>query len=89
MTFSGLKLIPRPPRAPEVQAWLDQEAQDQRELYAKIAHEMNVAMAAQRDEWIGAFHERIQRRGFNIHSSMLRKIKPAEIYPKREYKVVF
>jgi hypothetical protein len=89
MNFSGLKLIPRPPRAPETQAWIDQEAREQRELYAKIAHEMNVEMAEKRDGWIDAFHERIQRRGFNVHSSMLRKIKPEEIYPKREYKVVF
>jgi hypothetical protein len=89
MTFSGLKLIPRPPRTPETQAWIDQEAREQRELYAKIAHEMNVEMAEKRDQWIDAFHERIQRRGFNVHSSMLRKIKPEEIYPKREYKVVF
>lgn len=89
MTFSGLKLIPRPPRTAEVQAWIDQEAQEQRELYAKIAHDMNIEQAPQRDEWIEAFHERIQRRGFNVHSSMLRKIKPEEIYPKRPYKVVF
>ena len=91
MNFSGLKLIPRPPRSPVVQAWLDQEAKDQLELYAKIAHEMNVEMAAQRDVWIAEFNERIQRRGFNVHSSTLRKIKPEQIYsrPEREFKVVF
>ena len=72
-----------------MQAWIDQEAQGQRELYAKIAHEINVVMAERRDKWIDAFHERIQRRGFNVHSAMLRKIKPEEIYQKRDYKVVF
>jgi hypothetical protein len=89
MSFSGLTRINRPARLPEAQEWLDREAEEQRELYARIAHDMNVEMAAQRDEWIEAFHERIQRRGFNVHSSMLRKIKPEEIYPKRDYKVVF
>ena len=89
MTFSGLKRIPRPARTPAAQAWLDEEAREQRARYAAIAREMNVTRAAQRELWIDAFNERIQTRGFNVHADIRRKIKPAEIYPKRDIKVVF
>jgi hypothetical protein len=52
---------------------------------------MNVTIAPERDGWIAAFLERIQSRGFFIHSDMKRKIKPEEIptRPKRKFKVVF
>ena len=56
-----------------------------------IEHEMNVTIAAQRDQWIEAFLQRIQARGYNVHFNLLRKIKPEEIpkRPKRKFKVVF
>jgi hypothetical protein len=75
----------------EAQAWLKKEIAEQKARYRKIEHEMNVTIAAQRDQWIEAFLQRIQARGYNVHFNLLRKIKPEEIpkRPKRKFKVVF
>ena len=52
---------------------------------------MYVTIAKQRDKWIDGFLERIQNRGYNVHFSTLRKIRPEEIRkrPRRKFKVVF
>jgi hypothetical protein len=78
-------------RSPAVEKWLQREAKEQAARYKKIEKQMNVTIAPERDGWIAAFLERIQSRGFFIHSDMKRKIKPEEIpiRPKRKFKVVF
>jgi hypothetical protein len=78
-------------RSPAVEKWLQREAKEQNARYKKIEKQMNVTIAPERDGWIAAFLERIQSRGFFIHSDMKRKIKPEEIptRPKRKFKVVF
>jgi len=78
-------------RSREAQAWLKKEIVEQKARYRNIEHDMNVTIARQRDKWIAEFLQRIQTRGYNVHFSMLRKIKPEEIpkRPKRRFKVVF
>ncbi len=81
----------RPERSAEVQAWLDREVKEQRQRYEKIAFEMNVELAEQRERWIQEFYERIQTTGFYWHADNKKIIKPEEIFqkPDREFKVVF
>ncbi len=81
----------RPERSAEVQAWLDREVKEQRQRYEKIAFEMNVELAEQRERWIQEFYERIQTTGFYWHANNKKIIKPEEIFqkPDREFKVVF
>ncbi|MGH9845921.1 MAG: hypothetical protein ACREEM_45030 [Blastocatellia bacterium] len=78
-------------RSPAVEKWLQREAKEQTARYKKIEKQMNMTIAPERDNWIEAFLERIQTRGFFIHSDMKRKIKLEEIptRPKRKFKVVF
>lgn len=81
----------KPPRTPEAEKWMQEEVAEQKKRYAKIAHEMNVELAEQREQWYREFEERIQTRGFNWHADNLIKIAPEQIYPKpkdREHKVV-
>jgi len=77
-------------RSREAERWLKQEVREQKTRYRKIVAEQD-ALAPKRDRWIDAFLERIQTRGFNVHSNMLRKIPQEEIpqKPKRKFKVVF
>lgn len=84
-----MKFIPTK-RSREAERWLKQEIRDQKLRYRKVVAEQE-ALAPRRDKWIDAFLERIQTRGFNVHSSMLRKIPQEEIprKPKRRFKVVF
>lgn len=81
----------KPQREPEVEQWLTEEVAEQRARYEKIAFEMNVELAEQREKWIQEFYERIQTTGFNVHADIKKIIKPEEIFPKpdREFKVVF
>lgn len=81
----------KPKREPEVEVWLAEEVAEQRERHEKIAYEMNVAIADQREKWIQEFYQRIQTTGFYWHADNKRIIKPKEIFPKpdREFKVVF
>lgn len=78
-------------RSAAVERWLRQEIKEQRARYKRIEKAMNVDLAPQRDDWVAAFLERIQTRGFNVHADIRRKIKPEEIptRPKRKFKVVF
>jgi hypothetical protein len=78
-------------RSREAQRWLKEEIAEQKTRFRAIEHEMNVTIARQRDQWIAAFLERIQTRGYNVHFNMLRKIRPEQIpkRPKRRFKVVF
>ena len=78
-------------RSREAQACLRREIAEQKVRYRRIEREMNVTIARQRDQWIEAFLERIQTRGYNVHFNMLRKIRPEDIpkRPKRRFKVVF
>jgi len=81
----------KPMRSEEVEKWLAQEVAAQRERYEKIAYEMNVAIADQREKWIREFYQRIQTTGFYWHADNKKIIKPEEIFqkPDREFKVVF
>ena len=84
-----MKLI-RKIRSREVARWIRQEVADQKRRYRAIVAEQE-ALAPRRERWIAAFLERIQTRGFNVHSDQLRKIRPDEIpsKPKRKFRVVF
>lgn len=77
-------------RSKAVRAWLKKEKEEQKVRYKKIVKEMD-ALAPKRDKWVAGFLERIQTRGFNVHSDMLRKIPKSEIpkKPRRKFKVVF
>jgi hypothetical protein len=77
-------------RSREAERWLKQEIRDQKLRYRKIVAEQD-SIAPKRDRWIAAFLDRIQNRGFNVHSNMLRKIPREEIpqKPKRKFKVIF
>ena len=77
-------------RTREGERWLKQEVAAQKVRYRKIVAEQE-ALAPKRDRWVAEFLERIQTRGFNVHSSQLRKIPADEIpqRPKRKFKVVF
>ena len=79
------------PRTKAVDKWVKEEVREQKARYKQIAQAMNVDLAGQRDEWVTAFLERIQMRGFNVHADIRRQVKPEEIptKPKRKFKVVF
>jgi len=81
----------KPKRETEVEAWLAEEVREQRERYEKIAYEMNMAIADQRERWIQEFYQRIQTTGFYWHADNKKIIKPEEIFqkPDREFKVVY
>jgi transposase-like protein len=81
----------KPKRSEEVQAWINQEVKEQQARYEKIAHEMNVELAEQREIWIQEFYERITTTGFNWHADNKKIIKKEELFqkPDREFKVVF
>ncbi|MCS6948409.1 MAG: hypothetical protein NZM12_12420 [Steroidobacteraceae bacterium] len=84
-----LKLIPHR-RSREVEAWLKREIAEQKRRYRRIVAQQE-ALTPQRDRWIADFLQRIQTRGFHVHSNQLRKIRPEEIpvKPRRKFKVVF
>ena len=84
-----LKVIKRT-RSRAVTQWLRKEKDEQKKRYKNIVAEQE-ALAPKRDKWVADFLERIQTRGFNVHSDMLRKIDAKEIpkKPRRKFKVVF
>ena len=84
-----MKYIPTK-RSREAERWLKQEIRDQKLRYRRIVAEQE-ALAPKRDKWIDAFLERIQTRGFNVHSSTLRRIPKEEVprKPRRKFRVVF
>jgi hypothetical protein len=79
-----------PKRSREVEIWLKQELKEQQDRYKKIVAEMD-KLTPEREQWIQAFYERIQTRGFNIHADIRKQIKPEEIpaKPKRKLRVVY
>lgn len=81
----------KPERNEEVQEWIDEEAAKQRERHKKIAYEMNVELADQREHWYREFEQRIQTTGTNIHADIKKIVEPEDIYekPDREHKVVY
>lgn len=81
----------KPKRSEEVEAWIAEEVKEQQSRYEKIAHEMNVELAAQREIWIQEFYERITTTGFYWHADNKKIIKKEELFqkPDREFKVVF
>ena len=81
----------KPQRSEEVEKWLAQEVSEQQARYEKIAHEMNVELAAQREIWIQEFYQRITTTGFYWHADNKKIIKKEELFqkPDREFKVVF
>ena len=92
MTIGNTNLLGtlRPKLTKEESAWLKQELEDQKKRYDKIVQEME-ALAPQRERWVGQFLERIQTRGFHVHSSIKRVIPKSEIRPRdgRPLQVVF
>ena len=86
------KILPnKSKRSEEAEKWLAAEIAEQRERYEKIAKEMNIDLAEQREVWIREFYERITTTGFNVHADMKKIIKKEELFakPDREFKVVF
>ncbi len=81
----------KPKRSEEVEKWLQEEFGEQRERYEKIAKEMNIDLAQQREIWIQEFYARITTIGFNVHADLKKIIKKEELFakPDREFKVVF
>ena len=84
-----LRVIKRK-RSRQVTQWLKKEKQEQVARHKKIVAEQD-ALSPKRDRWVAAFLKRIQTRGFNVHSDILRKIDAKEIpkKPRRKFKVVF
>ena len=80
----------RPKMTKEEQAWVKQELAEQIKRYEKIVQEME-AISDQREKWVADFLQRIQTRGFNVHSNIRRVIKKDEIRPRdgRPLQVVF
>jgi len=70
--------------------WRDRNLAEQKQRHADIVEDME-QLAARRDEWIEAFLERIQTRGFNYNCDELRKILKEELPVKsdRPFKVVY
>lgn len=81
----------KPPRSEDAEKWLQREVAEQKARYEKIAHEMNVSLAEQREKWYREFEQRLQTTGFYWHADNKKIIKPEQIYPKpdREHKVVY
>jgi len=81
----------KPQRSEEVEKWIAKEVSEQQARYEKIAYEMNVELAEQREVWIKEFYERITTTGFYWHADNKRVIKQEELFqkPDREFKVVF
>ena len=81
----------KPKRSEEVEKWLLEEFGEQTERYEKIAKEMNIDLAQQREVWIQEFYERITTTGFYWHADNKKIIKKEELFskPDREFKVVF
>ncbi len=77
-----------PKRHEKVEAWLARELKEQEARHRNIVKEME-ALTPEREKWIQEFLQRIQSRGFNVHSSILRRIKAEEIpaRPKRKLRV--
>ena len=71
----------RPKLTKEEEAWLQQELAEQRKRYDKIVQEME-ALAPQREQWVADFLERIQTRGYHVHSAIKRVIPKSEIRPR-------
>ena len=81
----------KPQRSEEVEQWIAEEVSEQQARYEKIAFEMNVELAEQREVWIQEFYERITTTGFYWHADNKKIIKKEELFqkPDREFKVVF
>lgn len=81
----------KPNRSEEVEQWIAREVEEQKARYEKIAHEMNVVIAEEREKWIQEFYHRITTTGFNWHADNKKIIKKEELFqkPDREFKVVF
>ena len=84
-----VKVIKRK-RPKSVTQWVKKELTAQKARYKKIVQEQE-DLAPKREKWIDEFLHRIQTRGFNVHSDMMRKIDAKEIpkKPRRKFKVVF
>lgn len=81
----------KPQRSEEVEKWLQEEFGEQHERHEKIAKEMNIDLAEQREKWIQEFYERITTTGFYWHADNKKIIKKEDLFqkPDREFKVVF
>lgn len=88
MTFQNLFI--EHDRSDAEKKWLKQETEEQSTRHKGIVKAME-DMTPQRDIWYGEFHDRIQKRGFNVDGDKRRKIAPEDIpiKPDRPHKVVF
>jgi hypothetical protein len=71
-------------------AWIKKEIKLQKELYKKIAKQMD-DLAPTRAKWYEDFLHRVQTRGFNVHFTDRRQIPDEEIpkKPRRKDRVVW
>jgi uncharacterized protein YacL (UPF0231 family) len=81
----------KPKRSKVVQKWLNEEIREQQARYKQIAHEMNIALEPQREQWFREFEQRIMTTGFFVHADVKKVIRPEQLYPrpKRKNKVVY
>ena len=89
MTFR--KLFIEHERDPEVDAWIEEEAREQEERYAKIEKQMN-DLKPKREKWYQQFFDRLQTIGFNADADDKVKIPASDIPvqpPGREDQVVW
>ncbi len=79
-----------PPRSDAAERWLEENLREQEARYHRIARAMD-DLSAERDQWIRAFFQRIQTRGFNFDGDQKRKIPKDHLpeKPDRPFKVVF
>jgi hypothetical protein len=79
-----------PARTPTEDEWLRKRLAEQQVRHQQIVADME-AIAAEREEWINGFLERIQTRGFNYNCDALRLIESDDLpqQPARPFKVVY
>lgn len=80
-------------QAPALQAghrrWLRENLAEQDARYAAIVEAMR-QLTPEREQWIAAFLERIQRRGYNVDGDLLKRVAPGELPRRRRtLQVVF
>jgi hypothetical protein len=76
MTFRKLKIDHE--RDPEVDAWIEEETQEQEERFEKIARQMD-DLKPKREKWYQQFFDRIQNIGYNADADDKVKIAAEDI----------
>lgn len=81
MTFKHLFI--EHDRAPEVEAWIKEEAEAQEVRFTKIEKQMQ-DLGPTREKWYQEFHDRITTLGFNMDGDDKQVIDPSDLPVKPE-----